>query len=389
MSRELFAGVMSGTSLDGVDAVVADFAPPSGKACETLGASHIPLPTMLRDELLALQTPGANELVARRRGGERACRDLTPTRSRRALADAKLKADAVIAAGVHGQTLRHRPERGFTLQLNNPARVAERAGVAVVADFRSRDVAAGGQGAPLVPAFHAALFSAPRSASGDRQPRRHREHHRPPGRRAGARLRHRSGQCAVSTSGARATAAIPSMRKAPGPPRARSMSRFSKRCCASRSFPRKPPKSTDRDKFNLAWLEEQLKAADWKGEADDVQATLIALTARTIADAIREHASAATEVLACGGGARNATLMKALAAELKPRRRRHDGRRRACRSSTSKRSPSRGSRARRSPGVPAICPTSPAPAVPACWAPSTRASAKTTGPHGPRRVRVR
>ena len=85
-------------------------------------------------------------------------------------------------------------------------------------------------------------------------------------------------------------------------------------------FSAPPPKSTHRDKFNLSWLEPRLKGADWKGEADDVQATLVALTARTIADAIRVQAVDAQEVLVCGGGARNASLMKALTAELKPRR---------------------------------------------------------------------
>jgi len=156
MPRDLFAGVMSGTSLDGVDAVVADFSPPGDACCQTLGAAHIAYPTMLRDELLALQTPGNSEL-ARAGAAANMLAELYADGIGRALAIAKLPADAVKAAGVHGQTLRHRPDRGWTLQLNNPARVAERAGMTVVADFRSRDVAAGGQGAPLVPAYHAAL----------------------------------------------------------------------------------------------------------------------------------------------------------------------------------------------------------------------------------------
>jgi len=160
VSRELFVGVMSGTSLDGVDAVVADFAPSGGKACETVGAAHLSLPTMLRDELLALQTAGANEL-SRAGAAANMLAELYADAIGKALAAGKLDSADIVAAGVHGQTLRHRPERGWTLQLNNPARVAERAGMAVVADFRSRDVAAGGQGAPLVPAFHAALFSLP------------------------------------------------------------------------------------------------------------------------------------------------------------------------------------------------------------------------------------
>ncbi|MDE2004719.1 MAG: anhydro-N-acetylmuramic acid kinase, partial [Betaproteobacteria bacterium] len=160
MDGDLFAGVMSGTSLDGADAVIADFSPSSRAACQTLGAAHVAYPTLLRDELLALQLSGSNELG---RAGVAAnmLAELYAEAIAKALAVARLAPERIRAAGVHGQTLRHRPERGFTFQLNNAARVVERSGIAVVADFRSRDVAAGGQGAPLVPAFHAALFARP------------------------------------------------------------------------------------------------------------------------------------------------------------------------------------------------------------------------------------
>jgi anhydro-N-acetylmuramic acid kinase len=318
VSSELFAGVMSGTSLDGVDAVVADFAPGDGKACRTLGASHLALPTLLRDELLALQTAGTNEL-SRAGAAANLLAEMYADAIGRALVEAKLGPERMIAAGVHGQTLRHRPERGFTLQLNNPARVAERAGMTVVADFRSRDVAAGGQGAPLVPAFHAAVFG---------RPDRHRVivnlggianiTDLPPGgpvrgfdtgpgnalsdlwcaRNRGDPFDAKGAWAATGTVD---EGLLVSMLTEP-------------------FFAARPPKSTHRDKFNLAWLEQQLEAAGWKGGADDVQATLVALTARTIADAVRTYAAEAEEVLACGGGARNATLMKALAGELKPRR---------------------------------------------------------------------
>jgi anhydro-N-acetylmuramic acid kinase len=318
MSRELFAGVMSGTSLDGIDAVVADFAPGSGKACETLGASHIGLPTMLRDELLALQAPGANEL-SRAGAAANLLAEIYADSIGRALAEAKLTARDVVAAGVHGQTLRHRPERGFTLQLNNPARVAERAGVTVVADFRSRDVAAGGQGAPLVPAFHAALFG-------------HAKRHRvivnlggianitdlPPG--GPVRGFDTGPGNALSDLWCARNRGDPFDAQGAWAATGKVDAKLLETMLAEPFFAAKPPKSTHRDKFNLAWLEQQLKAADWKGEADDVQATLIALTARTIADAIRTQAPDAEEVLACGGGARNVTLMKALARELQPRR---------------------------------------------------------------------
>ncbi len=158
--RELYAGVMSGTSLDGVDAVIAEFAVSSGSAFSMLGATHITFPSALRDELLALQSAG-NDEIARAARAANALADLYA----KAIADAcdacGVAPHDLVAAGVHGQTVRHRPEQGWTLQINNPARVAERAYVTVVADFRSRDVAAGGQGAPLVPAFHAALFQDP------------------------------------------------------------------------------------------------------------------------------------------------------------------------------------------------------------------------------------
>ena len=318
MARELFAGVMSGTSLDGVDAVVADFSPANGAACATLGAAHVGLPTMLRDELLALQTPGANEL-ARAGSAANMLAELYADAIRRALANAKVDRHQVIAVGVHGQTLRHRPERGWTLQLNNPARVAERSEIVVIADFRSRDVAAGGQGAPLVPAFHAALFR--------------------------SKTRHR---VIVNVGGIANITDLPPAGAISGFDTGPGNALLDLWCARNRGdpfdaggawaatgqvdvalltallaepfFSAPPPKSTHRDKFNLTWLEERLAAAGWKGEADDVQATLVALTARTIADAIRKQASQAVDILICGGGARNVTLMKTLARELAPRR---------------------------------------------------------------------
>ena len=158
MRRELYAGVMSGTSLDGVDAVLADFSP--GVAmCTTLAATHIAFPSDLRRELLALQTAADDEIVRAARAAN-ALADLYVHALRSVCLAANVKAHDVVAAGVHGQTVRHRPNEGWTLQVNNPARVAEHAYMTVVADFRMRDIAAGGQGAPLVPAFHAARFGA-------------------------------------------------------------------------------------------------------------------------------------------------------------------------------------------------------------------------------------
>ncbi len=147
---------MSGTSLDGVDAVIADFGETRRGACTLAAAAHRPFSPALRDELFALQRSGTDELARAARAAN-ALADTCADAIADALREAGVAASDIVACGVHGQTLRHRPDEGWTLQLNNPARIAERAGMTVVADFRSRDVAAGGQGAPLVPAFHAAL----------------------------------------------------------------------------------------------------------------------------------------------------------------------------------------------------------------------------------------
>jgi anhydro-N-acetylmuramic acid kinase len=280
---------MSGTSLDGVDAVVADFGPASGRPFALLGAAQLPFASGLADELLALQRPAHDELA-------------------RAAAD-------VVAAGVHGQTVRHRPDEGWTLQLNNPARVAERTGVVVVADFRSRDIAAGGEGAPLVPAFHAAVFG----GGGHRVvvnlggianltdiPGRGevRGFDTGPGNVLLDlwHARHRGTAYDPDGSWARTGRVDDALLAA---------------LLADPFFARSPPKSTGRDLFNGEWLEAKL--AGRAIAPADVQATLLALTARTVAAAVERHCPAATELLVCGGGAKNGTLMTALAAALAPR----------------------------------------------------------------------
>jgi len=318
MRRELYAGVMSGTSLDGVDASVATFGEAPAAPCSILGFAHAPFPSSLRDELLALQEKSDDEIARAARAGN-ALADLYADAIIAACKVAEIEPADLAAAGVHGQTLRHRPEQGWTLQLNNPARVAERARTTVVADFRSRDIAAGGQGAPLVPAFHAAFFG-------------HADRHRvivniggianitdlPPGR-AGRGFdtgpgnvlldlwcqRHR-GQAfdangAWAGSGQVDGALLAVLLDEP-------------------FFAVAPPKSTGRDRFNAGWLDAALSRAGFQGRAVDAQATLLALTARTVADAIRRFAPNAVDVYVCGGGARNATLMRALISEVAPRR---------------------------------------------------------------------
>ena len=160
--KNCYIGLMSGTSLDGVDGVLADLTPASGQPIEVLSHASIEFDDELRAELLALNTPGHNELhraaLAANRLSEAYAQVVSDL-----LRSGGATASTVRAIGAHGQTVRHRPGEfdgsGYTIQILNPSLLAERTGVAVIADFRSRDVAAGGQGAPLVPAFHRALFA--------------------------------------------------------------------------------------------------------------------------------------------------------------------------------------------------------------------------------------
>jgi anhydro-N-acetylmuramic acid kinase len=314
VASEYYIGLMSGTSVDGVDAVLADFSTSSPRS---LAAAHVAFPTALRAELNALQRSGEDE-IHRAALAANALMDCCASAVAAVLARAGVPSRDVAAIGVHGQTVRHRPELAYTTQLANPALLAEATGIAVVADFRSRDVAAGGQGAPLVPALHAALFALP-------------DRHRvvvniggianitdlPPGgvvrgfdtgpgntlldawceRHTGAPF-DRDGAWAAS---GRLHAGLLGALK------------------ADVYFARSPPKSTGRDHFHRAWLEEHLAALRPAPAPADVQRTLVALTAQSIADAVAVHCRGATEVLICGGGANNGALRSELEAALAPR----------------------------------------------------------------------
>jgi len=315
--RELYAGVMSGTSLDGVDAVVAEFRAPPDALVATLGSTHIAFPSALRDELLALQAPGSDE-IARAARAANLLADLYAMAIRDACDASGVSPHDLVAAGVHGQTVRHRPEQGWTLQINNPARVAESAYVTVVADFRSRDIAAGGQGAPLVPAFHAAIFGdaaahrAVVNIGGIANITDLPLHGAVTGFDTGPgnvlmdlwTARHRGAAFDVNGEWAAQGNVDPALLSA---------------LLADPYFAAAPPKSTGRDLFNAVWLDSTLVRAHRAGTHEDVQATLAALTARTIADAVRAHAAGATELLVCGGGAHNSTLLRMLSSELAPR----------------------------------------------------------------------
>jgi len=310
VSAGLYVGLMSGTSLDGVDAVLADF---SGPRPKLQADAHRPFPDELRRELLALNSAGGNEIERAARAGT-ALAGVYADAVAGVLANSGVTAASVQAIGCHGQTVRHRPDAGFTVQLGNPALLAELSGIRVVADFRSRDLAAGGQGAPLVPAFHAAVFA---SAAEERivlnlggianlsilRPAREAI-----GFDSGP------GNCLLDLWAARhlghpydeaggwAAGALP-------------IAALLERLLAEPYFSAAPPKSTGRDLFNEDWLLAKLAGGE---DAQAVQATLVELTARSIADAARRHGPSARRVIACGGGTRNLELMRRLQALLAP-----------------------------------------------------------------------
>ena len=321
---DLFIGLMSGTSVDAVDGALVDFA---GAHPETLAFASLPMPASLRAELLALQQPGPDEL-ARAARATVTLTDLYAEVVHRLLENASLDAAAVRAIGAHGQTVRHRPEEGYTLQLMDGARLAERSGIAVACDFRSADVAAGGQGAPLVPAFHAGAFSHPSR------------------RRAVVNIGGIANVSLLAPGGTvrghdtgpgnllldlwceRHTGA-PYDRDGAWGARGRVLPALLERLLEEPYFRMAPPKSTGRDLFHDGWLEARLAgagsgahfttgAATVAATADpaDVQATLAELTALTISRACT--AFGADEVFICGGGARNLLLMQRLAALCAP-----------------------------------------------------------------------
>ncbi len=299
--------MMSGTSMDGVDGVLADF---SDGAVRTVQAAFIPFSTALRADLMALQASGINEIERE----ALAANALAACYADCAAALVLAASGPVAALCAHGQTIRHRPELGFTRQTFNPALLAELSGIDVIADFRSRDVAAGGQGAPLVPAFHQAQFGHPgqtrvvvniggianisvlhadgRVSGFDTGPgnvlmdlwiARH--------------LGHAYDGDGAWAAGGKADPVLLA------------------RLLSEPYFAQPGPKSTGRDLFHADWLDTRLSQASGVS-AQDVQATLTALTATTIARAIGSEARQVAAVYVCGGGAYNGALMQALTAAI-------------------------------------------------------------------------
>ncbi|MBB5215860.1 anhydro-N-acetylmuramic acid kinase [Parapusillimonas granuli] len=315
MPQNLFVGLMSGTSTDGVDAVLADFGGDGRPAI--LDSCSLAMPAALRDELLALNSPGPDELARAARAANALVR-LYARATHEVLKRAGVAAAQVRAIGAHGQTVRHDPAAGYTIQLNSPALLVELTGIPVIADFRSRDIAAGGQGAPLVPAFHHAVFACghPRAVLNL-------------GGIANVTLLEPDGEIRGFDTGPANVLLDMWIQSSTGRPyddegkwaaSGRCDARLLEHLLESEPwFKLAPPKSTGRDLFNWPWLSGRLntfydRAARLRD--NDVQATLQRLTARSAARAIMEHAPKTQEVLVCGGGALNTGLLNDLRAEL-------------------------------------------------------------------------
>lgn len=305
----LYVGVMSGTSLDGLDIALIE---QTGQL-QLLATHYIPMPTDLRHDLLALCASGPDE-IARAALAENRWATLAAEGIAQLLAEQHLQPGAIRAIGSHGQTIRHEPAQGFTVQIGNPALLAELTGISVVGDFRRRDVAAGGQGAPLVPAFHDTLFAhlgqrlAVLNVGGfsnlsliDQAQPVHGFDCGPGNALLDAWIDLKRGlQYDANGAWAASGSVIEPLLGA---------------LLTDPFFAGTGPKSTGREVFNLPWLQRHLGHLPAYRD-EDVQATLLELTARSIVDSLRSAQQDTEALLVCGGGARNGALMQRLASLL-------------------------------------------------------------------------
>lgn len=300
-----YLGVMSGTSLDGLDIALIE----QNTHTRLIATRFQEMPSQLRHELLTLCSSGQDEL-ARAAMAENQWATLAAETIGQLLIEQQLAPQSVRAIGSHGQTVRHEPHLGFTIQIGNPALLAELTGITVVGDFRRRDVAAGGHGAPLVPAFHESIFGSSQRVRAvlniggfsnlsilyPGNPT-HGFDCGPGNVLMDAWIQHHKG-LAFDRNGAWAATGIVDEDLL------RSM-------LDEEFFKTLGPKSTGRELFNLAWLDRHLAGRGYL-RPEDVQATLLELTARSIAESLIAAQWQAQELLVCGGGAHNAALMQRL-----------------------------------------------------------------------------
>lgn len=308
--RDLYIGLMSGTSLDAIDAILIDF----GTHPLTLIATHNePLPFLIKEKILSLCQSGPDE-IDRLGQLDTELGLLFATASLNLLRKTSFQTIDIKAIGSHGQTIRHRPQLQFpfTLQIGDPNTIAANAGITTVSDFRRRDIAVGGQGAPLVPAFHHYLF-------------RHAVKNRV--------IVNIGGMANLTILPKNEQAAITGFDTGPGnvlldgwikkhlgkeydaagqwAKSGHVNGALLQNLLADPFFHKAPPKSTGREYFNIDWLEQKLTS---DLPAQDVQATLIHLTAHAIVQAIKKYSPDCEEIYICGGGAHNAFLIESLKA---------------------------------------------------------------------------
>ena len=303
LMNELFIGLMSGTSLDGMDAVLVNFGK-TPQDIKIMGHSYVPYEDAIKEALLRLHSPNTNELEESLIIGN------TISKKAYEAIDALLKKTSITskdikAIGFHGQTVRHQPQKGFTLQIGNPALLAELSNINVIADFRSRDVAASGQGAPLVPAFHHEIFSHPTTYRA---------------------ILNIGGIANVTLLNPKTS--VSGFDTGPGnllldhwskthlhrafdengkwAKEGKLIKTLLDAFFEDSYFEKTAPKSTGRDYFNEAWLNKHLQKSY---AAQDIQRTLLELTASSIAKAIDSNIS---EIYLCGGGALNSFLVERL-----------------------------------------------------------------------------
>ncbi|KHL59733.1 anhydro-N-acetylmuramic acid kinase [Xanthomonas cannabis] len=311
----LYLGLMSGTSADGIDAALVRFADDSHRRCELVAGTTVPWAPPLRAALIALGQ-GAETVAIDALGELDAQVGLAfADAANRLIAESGVARQHIRAIGSHGQTIRHRPKAdpAFTWQIGDTSRIAEHTGITTVADFRRRDVAAGGQGAPLMPAFHVAMLGA-----GDED------------------------RAVLNLGGIGNLTLIPRDGTVRGFDTGPANALLDSWCQQHRGtafdadglfaasghvdsvllqalltdpwFALAPPKSTGREQFHLAWVREAMGSTAL--QAADVQATLLELTAATVAEALLRLQPQTRRVLVCGGGVRNPVLMARLAARL-------------------------------------------------------------------------
>jgi len=309
-----YIGLMSGTSMDGVDAALVRF---GDRRCDMISSHRLPYPESLRADLRrAIRDPATCAVDSLGTMDHRVA-DCFSSAALTVVADSKIDKELVEAIGSHGQTIRHQPhaERPFTTQIGDPNRIAARTGITTVADFRRRDIALGGEGAPLAPAFHQWLFADGNSncvvlniggianvtVLADEPDATIGFDTGPGNTLLDAWINEHQSQAyddggAWAESGDQIEALLQTMLGDP-------------------YLSAAPPKSTGFEYFNLHWLQQAIEQSSLPTppRGNDVQATLAEFTARSIAQAIHEYAPRAANVIVCGGGVHNRNLMSRLA----------------------------------------------------------------------------